>query len=155
MTLEHIDIFFGRLKQYTKVGEELDMLKDIIMKMMVKVLGVLATMTKEMEQGQASELIPDDTCSVTDRDLVTYGKKFAKALVGKEESIEATLSRMDGLTGQEVVTVIAQHRLDQLEQRMEGTWKEVMGLDVKVTQHIEGMFIMPVTHKCHLKPTYD
>ena len=40
---------------------KLEALEDIIVKTMVEVLGVFAIMTKEMEQGRARELIPDDT----------------------------------------------------------------------------------------------
>ena len=44
----------------------MEALKDIIVKTMIEVLGVFAIMTKEIEQGRASESIPDDTFSVAD-----------------------------------------------------------------------------------------
>ena len=93
---------------------KLEVLKDIIVKTMVEVLGVFAIMTTAMEQGRASELITDDTFSVTDRDLERRGKKILKALMRKKDPkkdpIEAALSRMNGLTSEEVVEAIAQIR---------------------------------------------
>ena len=147
------------------------------MKMMAEMLGVFAIMTKEMEQGRASESIPDDTFSVTDRDLETHGKKFLQGLMGKKGRIEAALIRMDELTDKGVVEVITQHRssfdqlkqrvegareevkhrspLDRLERGLEGAMEEVKRLDVKVDQLIEGTFIMSATLKWHFKPTYN
>ena len=119
---------------------KLEALKDIIVKTMVEVLGVFAIMTKEMEQGRASESIADDTFSVTDRDLETYGKKFLKALMGKNDRIGTALSRMDELTDKEVAEAIAQ------------TLSAVNRVDENLLQLIEGTFITSATHKYHLKP---
>ena len=60
ITLERIKDLFGSLEQYTE-AQKLEAIKDIIVKMMVEVLGVFAIMMKEMKEGRASELVPDDT----------------------------------------------------------------------------------------------
>jgi hypothetical protein len=130
----------------------LEALKDIIMKMMIEVLGVFAVLMKEMEQGRASESIPDDTYSVTDRDLEKYGKKFLKALIGRNDRVKAALSRMDELTDKKVAEAIAQIRsaVNRVEQGVEGARVEISG---KLDQVIDGTFSMSGTHKCRLKLT--
>jgi hypothetical protein len=136
---------------------KLEALKDIIVKTMVEVLGVFAIMTKEMEQGRASESIPNDTFSVTDRDLETYGKKFLKALIGKKDPIGAALSRMDELTDKEVAEAIAQIRsaVNRVEHGVEGARTDIKEVGGDVHLLIEGTFITSATHVCHLEPTHD
>jgi hypothetical protein len=48
--------FFQRLEVYTEVAPSPEMM-DIIMKIMVEVLAILAIATKEIKQGRTSELI--------------------------------------------------------------------------------------------------
>ena len=153
-TLERIKDFFGRLEQYTEVPK-LEALKDIIVKMMVEVLGVFAIMMKEMKQGRMGESNPHDTFSVTDRELEKYLTKFLKKLMRRKDRIEAALSEMDRLTGQEVATAIAQIRIavDRVEQGVEGARREIVEVGGQVNWLIEGTFSAS-THKCHLKPTY-
>ena len=128
---------------------KMEAFKDIIVKTMVELLGVFAIMMKEMEQGQTSELITDDTFSVTDRDLEMYGKKFSQALVKKKDRIGTALSRMDKLTDNEVVEAIVQIR--SAVKRVEHGVERAIGGNV--LQFNEGTFITSVTHKYHLKPT--
>ena len=56
---ERIENFFKRLEEYTEVLTT-GAMKDIIVKIMVEVLGIFGIVTKEMKQGRASELTPDD-----------------------------------------------------------------------------------------------
>jgi hypothetical protein len=53
---ERIEHFFKRLECYTEI-EPTDGMKDIIVKIMVEVLSVLAIATKEIKQSRTSELI--------------------------------------------------------------------------------------------------
>ena len=110
---------FGRLEQYTET-QKLEAIKDIIVKMMVEVLGVFAIMMKEIKEGRASESISDETFSVTDRALEKYFKKFITKLKLRGDRIEDALSRMDGLTGQDVATAIAQIRSTVTEPLLTG-----------------------------------
>ena len=51
---ERMENFFERLEIYTKVSPTPEMM-DMIVKIMVEVLSVLAIATKEMKQGRTSE----------------------------------------------------------------------------------------------------
>jgi len=53
-----IESFFRRLESYTEVRPTAAM-TDIIVKIMVEILCILAIATKEIKQRRASELIPD------------------------------------------------------------------------------------------------
>ena len=50
---EHVENFFKRLETYTEVPPTAAM-TDIIVKIMVEVLGILAISTKEIQQGRTS-----------------------------------------------------------------------------------------------------
>jgi hypothetical protein len=52
-----IESFFRRLESYTEVRPTSTM-ADIIMKIMVEILSILAIATKDIKQRRASELIP-------------------------------------------------------------------------------------------------
>jgi hypothetical protein len=52
---EHVENFFKRLESYTEMWPT-DAMTDIIVKVMVEVLSILAIATKEIKQGRASEL---------------------------------------------------------------------------------------------------
>ena len=54
---ERIETFFARLETYTEVPATHAMM-DLIIKIMVEVLGILAIATEEIKQRPASELIP-------------------------------------------------------------------------------------------------
>ena len=51
-----IESFFKRLESYTEVPPTAAM-SDVIVKIMIEVLSILAIATKEIKQGRASELI--------------------------------------------------------------------------------------------------
>jgi hypothetical protein len=66
---------------------------DIIVKVMVDVLLILALVTKEMKQGKMSKFIPDDTSPSFD---LSFFRKIPEK-VGRSE-IEDALRRLDKLT---------------------------------------------------------
>jgi hypothetical protein len=72
------------------------MMTDIIVKIMVEVLSVLALATKEIKQGRSSKR------AVTYTSLMAQCAvgKFAKKLLGKSE-VEAVLQKLDRLTQEE------------------------------------------------------
>ena len=53
-----IESFFRRLESYTEVRPTTAM-TDIIVKIMVEILSILAIATKDIKQRRASELMPD------------------------------------------------------------------------------------------------
>ncbi|KAI0266615.1 hypothetical protein BGY98DRAFT_470681 [Russula aff. rugulosa BPL654] len=83
---ERMETFFQRLEIYTRVSPPLEMI-DIIVRIMVEVLSILAAATKEIKQGRM--------------------KKYLKKLIGKTD-IEDALKRLDKLTNEEVRMVTAQ-----------------------------------------------
>jgi hypothetical protein len=54
-----IEGFFKRLESYTELPPTAAM-TDVIVKIMIEVLSILAIATKEVKQGRSSELIIDD-----------------------------------------------------------------------------------------------
>ena len=52
---ERVEQFFKRLEYYTEIGPT-DGMTDIIVKIMVEVLSILAIATKEIKQSRTSEL---------------------------------------------------------------------------------------------------
>ncbi|KAH9066445.1 hypothetical protein EDB87DRAFT_1574028 [Lactarius vividus] len=83
---ERVENFFERLETYTEVPPTAAM-TDIIVKIMVEVLNILAIATKEIKQGRT--------------------KKYFKKLVGKTD-VEDALRRLDKLTQDEVRMATAQ-----------------------------------------------
>ncbi|KAH8992263.1 hypothetical protein EDB86DRAFT_3244414, partial [Lactarius hatsudake] len=83
---ERIENFFKRLETYTEVPPTAAM-TDIIMKIMVEVLGILAISTKEIKQGRT--------------------KKYLKKLAGRTE-LDDALKRLDKLTQEEARMAAAQ-----------------------------------------------
>ena len=79
------------------------MMTDIIVKIMVELLSVLALATKQINQGRFSE------CALTCTLLVVQcaTEKFAKKPMGESE-IEAVLQRLDRLTQDEARITVAQ-----------------------------------------------
>ena len=76
---------------------------DIIIKIMVQLLSVLALATKQINQGRFSKCALTYTLTVAQR--VT--EKFAKKLLGDSE-IEAVLQRLDRLTQDEARMTVTQ-----------------------------------------------
>ncbi|KAH9021650.1 hypothetical protein EDB83DRAFT_90279 [Lactarius deliciosus] len=83
---ERVENFFKRLEMYTAVPPTAAM-TDIIVKIMVEVLGILAISTKEVKQGRT--------------------KKYLKKLAGRAE-LEDALKRLDKLTQEEARMAAAQ-----------------------------------------------
>ncbi|KAH9073559.1 hypothetical protein EDB83DRAFT_2191480, partial [Lactarius deliciosus] len=83
---ERVENFFKRLETYTEVPPTAAM-TDIIMKIMVEVLGILAISTKEIKQGRT--------------------KKYLKKLAGRTE-LDDALKRLDKLTQEEARMAAAQ-----------------------------------------------
>ena len=79
------------------------MMTDIIIKIMVEVLSVLALATKQIQQGRISKCAMTYTLPKTQRAI----EKFAKKLL-RESEIEAVLRRLDRLTQDEARMTIAQ-----------------------------------------------
>ncbi|KAH9061874.1 hypothetical protein EDB87DRAFT_382930 [Lactarius vividus] len=114
---ERIEDFFKRLETYISVRATAAM-TDIIVKIMVEVLNILAITTKEIKQGRT--------------------KKYLKKLIGKT-GIEDALRRLDKLTQEEVRMATAQllkitHSVDDKVKDVSDTVKLVLddGKEMKV-----------------------
>jgi len=83
---EYLGNFVKRLEVYTNISPT-PLMTDIIIKIMVKLLDVLALATKKIKQGRFV--------------------KFAKKLLGENE-VEAVLLRLDRLTQQEALMAVTQ-----------------------------------------------
>ncbi|KAF8262499.1 hypothetical protein EI94DRAFT_1808676 [Lactarius quietus] len=110
-----------------------EVMKDIIMKIMVKVLGIFAIVMKEMKQGQA--------------------KKYLRKLIGRRD-IEDALGRLDRLMQEEAQMATAQvlkvtHHVEdgvktvtkgvrQVDDKIKGIGDKVKDVDNKVNLAIEG-----------------
>jgi predicted transcriptional regulator len=115
-----IESFFKRLESYTEVPPTAAM-TDVIVKIMIEVLSILAIATKEIKQGRSSALIYVYLL------LLTYSflEKFVKKLLGRND-IEDALKRLDTLTTEEARMAIAE------------TLNVTHKVDDKVTVLIEG-----------------
>ena len=107
---ECLGSFIKRLEIYTTIPPS-TMMMDIILKIMVELLSVLALATKQINQGRFSKCAI--TCKLPMAQLVL--EKFAKKLFGESE-VEAVLQRLDRLTHDEARMTVAQtlgvvHRL--------------------------------------------
>ena len=98
---EPIASFFRRLKAYTEVPMT-EAIKHIMVMIMAKVLELIAIATKELKLSRTSELTPDTTLPIADRD----SEKNVKKLLGRNEWEDA-MRRLNGLT-QEAQMVFAQ-----------------------------------------------
>ena len=99
---ERLGNFLKRLEIYMTIPPTM-MMTDIIVKVMVEVLSVLALATKEIKQGRFSKCtitykLPMAQCAI---------EKFAKKLLGKSE-VEAVLQKLDRLTQEETRMTVAQ-----------------------------------------------
>jgi hypothetical protein len=100
--LESIEHFLLRLEIYTRIPLTPAM-DDMLVKIMVELLSILALATRELKQGRLSESIPADLLPYIDRMAV----KFAKKLFGQND-VEAVLQRLDRLTQEEARITAAQ-----------------------------------------------
>ena len=99
---EHLGSFVKRLDIYTKI-DLTPMMTDIIVKIMVQLLSVLALATKQISQKRFSKCAVTYTLSVAQ----CTTEKFAKKLLGESE-IEAVLQRLDRLTQEKARITVAQ-----------------------------------------------
>jgi hypothetical protein len=94
--------FLKRLEIYTTIPPT-PMMTDVIIKIMVELLSVLALATNQIKQGRFSEHAVTQALSVAQY----FTEKFAKKLLGDSE-IEAILQRLDRLTQDEARMTVAQ-----------------------------------------------
>ena len=98
---ECIENFLRRLRIYTEIPPSPAM-TEMVIKIMVELLSVLALATKQINRGRFSMPVLA---------LLTYGlpvaEKYAKKLLG-EKDIESVLQRLDRLTLEESKTTVAQ-----------------------------------------------
>ena len=162
---ERIENFFRRLEEYIEVPTT-EAMKDITVKIMIEVLGIFGIVTKEMRQGRASELIPDDTFPIAD----SVSEKYLKKLIGRRD-IEDALNRLDKLTQEEARMATAQvlRATNRIEGGVKTVGKGVLGVDDKlngiddkvkdvgnkVNLVIEGTFCALATRAYHCKLTHD
>jgi hypothetical protein len=129
---ERVDNFIRRLETYIDI-EPTAAMTDIIVKIMVEVLSILAIATKEIEQGKASELFHGDRLSLFLADTSSESEKYLNKLVGRSD-MEDALGRLDKLTQDEVRMVAAQvlktaHGVDD---RMAAVDNTVRGVESEV-----------------------
>jgi hypothetical protein len=94
--------FLKRLEIYTTIPPT-PIIADIIVKIMVELLSVLALATKQIKQGRFSKCVVTYTFPVTQ----CAAEKFTKKLMGESE-IEAVLQRLDRLTQEEARMTVAE-----------------------------------------------
>ena len=94
--------FLKRLEIYTTIPPT-PIMTDIIVKIIVELLSVLALATKQVNQGRLSKCTAPYTVPVSQ----CATEKFAKKLLGDSE-IEAVLQRLDRLTQDEARITVAQ-----------------------------------------------
>jgi hypothetical protein len=94
--------FLKRLEIYITIPPTA-MMTDIVVRIMLEVLSVLALATKQMKQGRFSEWAITHTFPMAQ----CAAEKFAKKLLGDSE-IEAVLQRLDRLTQDEARMTVAQ-----------------------------------------------
>jgi hypothetical protein len=99
---ECVGNFLNRLRIYTEIPFNTT-ITDIIMKILVQVLSVLALATKQIKQGRFSKWLVPHIFLIAEHET----EKFAKKLLGESE-IESVLQRLDRLTEDEARMTAAQ-----------------------------------------------
>ena len=94
--------FLKRLEIYTTIPPS-PILTEIVVKIMVELLSVLALASKQIKQGKFSKYAVTCTLFVAECAL----EKFTKKLLGESE-IETVLQRLDRLTQDEARITVAQ-----------------------------------------------
>ena len=94
---ERIENLFKRLEIYTEVPPT-DAMKELIVRIMVQVLEILAVATKEIKQRFSSELVVVHIWRLTH----THAERFMKKLMGRTD-IEDALDKLDKLTHEEAL----------------------------------------------------
>jgi len=94
--------FLKRLDIYTNIPPT-PIMTDLIVKIMLELLSVLALATKQIKQGRFSKHVITYRRFVAQRAI----EKFAKKLLGGSE-VEAVLQRLDRMTQDEIRIAVAQ-----------------------------------------------
>jgi hypothetical protein len=102
---ECIENFVRRLMIYTKIDRPTPAMTEVVIKIMVELISVLALVTKQINQGRFSKSLLIDKRSST-QDL-NIAEKYGKRLLGENE-IESVLQRLNRLTGEESKMATAQ-----------------------------------------------
>jgi hypothetical protein len=97
---ECFEQYLSRLKIFTEIPSAMG---EILIKIMVELLGVLALVTQQIKLGRFSEFVLHGTSLLAQNSA----EKFAKKLLG-ENDIEAVLQRLDRLTTEESRMTAAQ-----------------------------------------------
>jgi hypothetical protein len=125
---ERIENFFRRLEVYTTVPP-MPAMTDMMVKIMVEVLDILGTATKEMKQGRASKIF------LRLRLLDAHGclEKYLKKIAGITK-LEDGLKNLDKMTNEEVRMANAEVlRLSQtIDKRVAVVDKRVQGVGGQV-----------------------
>ena len=100
---ESVEQFLNRLEIYTKVPHTVAM-TEIIVKILVELLSILALTTKQIKQGRTSKSVLDEILFYLTQRMA---EKIAKKFLG-EKDIEAVLKRLDRLTQDEARSTAAQ-----------------------------------------------
>jgi len=132
---KRIQNFCRRLEAYVTLPPTEGM-TDIIVKVMVEVLFILALTTREVKQGGISEFILNDRPSLS---TYYFSEKFLKKLEGRSD-IEDALGRLDNLTQDEVRMVAMQdlRAPHDVNDRVKGIYDKVKGVDEKIEIVIDG-----------------
>jgi hypothetical protein len=122
-----IEAFFKRIEAYIEVPPTVAM-TDLMVKIVVEVIGILAVATREMKQGPASECFLGDMSHLTNPSSERYLKKLA----GRTD-VEDALQRLDKLTHEEAMMATAQvlklaHRVDD----------KITGVGRRISEAIDG-----------------
>jgi hypothetical protein len=104
--LESIEHFLSRLDIYAKLPLTTEM-AEVLVKIMVELLSVIALVTKQVRQKRPSESFLLSLSMRHSKSTERYAVKFVKRLLGENE-VGATLQRLDRLTQDEARTTAAQ-----------------------------------------------
>src|SRR5579863_2845694 len=99
---ECLGSFLKRLEIYTNIPPT-PIITEIVVKILVELLSVLALATKQIKQGRFSKCLICYQLSIAQ----CTTEKFAKKLLGESE-VEAVLQRLDRLTQDEARMAVAQ-----------------------------------------------
>ena len=100
---ERIESFFKRLESHTELKPSQAM-TDMMVKIMVEVLSVLAIVTVEIKRRRPSQFITSDFWGLTQGFFL---EKFLKKLLGRNDVADA-LKRLDKLTQEEAKMATAE-----------------------------------------------